>query len=199
MNITLAKKHLQKDPRLKPLLSKYTIEARGMSADLFRDLLESIIGQQLSVKAADTIIQCFMNLFPDPKNIRPEDILGQDDGALRSVGLSRQKISYLRSLSEFIVSEKLILDALIDLPDELVITHLTMVKGIGRWTAEMMLIFSLGREDVFSVGDLGLRTAVSRLYGVDREDKTKIEEISRIWSPYRSLASLYLWKSLDNK
>lgn len=199
MDITLAKRHLKKDSRLKPLLARYTVEARGLSQDLFRDLLESILGQQLSVKAADTIINRFLNLFPDPKNIRPEDILGKDDEALRSVGISRQKISYLRSLSEFIVSEKIILDALRDLPDQQVVSHLTMVKGIGRWTAEMMLIFSLGREDVFSVGDLGLRTAVSRIYGVDREDKTKIEKISRTWSPYRSLASLYLWRSLDNK
>lgn len=199
MDITLAKKHLQKDPQLKPLLERYTIEARGISADLFRDLLESIIGQQLSVKAADTIIQRFINLFADAKNIRPEDVLGQDDVTLRSVGLSRQKISYLRSLSEFIVSEKIILNALKDQPDELVITSLTAVKGIGRWTAEMVLIFSLGREDIFSVGDLGLRTAVSRIYGVDREDKTKIEKISQTWSPFRSVASLYLWRSLDNK
>ncbi len=199
MNIAAAKRHLQKDPRMKPLLQRYSIEARGPSQDLFRDLLESIIGQQLSVKAADTIIHRFVNLFPDTKNIRPEDILGRDDDTLRSVGISRQKISYLQSLSKFVVSEKIVLDALRDLPDEQVISNLTMVKGIGRWTAEMVLIFSLGREDVFSVGDLGLRTAVSRIYGVDREDKIEIEKISQTWSPYRSLASLYLWQSLDNK
>ncbi|KKT41735.1 MAG: HhH-GPD family protein [Candidatus Collierbacteria bacterium GW2011_GWB2_44_22] len=198
MDITAGRKHLKKDPRMKPLLKRYSVEARGVSEDLFRDLLESIIGQQLSVKAAGTIINRFMGLFPDQKNIKPEDILARDEESLRSVGLSRQKISYLRSLSEFVVSEKIILATLPDLPDEQVISHLTLVKGIGRWTAEMILIFSLGREDVFSVGDLGLRTAVSRIYGVDREDKLKIEKISQTWSPYRSLASLYLWRSLDN-
>ena len=198
MDITAGRKHLKKDPRMKPLLKRYSVEARGVSEDLFRDLLESIIGQQLSVKAAGTIINRFMGLFPDQKNIKPQDILARDEESLRSVGLSRQKISYLRSLSEFVVSEKIILATLPDLPDEQVISHLTLVKGIGRWTAEMILIFSLGREDVFSVGDLGLRTAVSRIYGVDREDKLKIEKISQTWSPYRSLASLYLWRSLDN-
>jgi len=199
MDIVAAKKHLQKDPLIKPLLQRYSIEARGQSADLFRDLLKSIIGQQLSVKAAGTIINRFMDLFPDQKNIKPEDILARDEESLRSVGLSRQKISYLRSLSECIISEKILLATLPDLPDEQVISHLTLVKGIGRWTAEMMLIFSLGREDVFSVGDLGLRTAVSRIYGVDREDKIEIEKISQTWSPYRSLVSLYLWQSLDEK
>ncbi|PIP85890.1 DNA-3-methyladenine glycosylase 2 family protein [Candidatus Collierbacteria bacterium CG_4_10_14_0_8_um_filter_43_86] len=194
-----AKKHLKKDPRLKPLLSKYTIEARGVSEDLFRDLLESIIGQQLSVKAAGTIINRFISLFPNSENIKPQEIMTIDEVLLRSVGISRQKISYLRSLSEFIVADRIILDTLKDMPDEQVMSHLTTVKGIGRWTAEMMLIFSLGREDVFSVGDLGLRTAVSRIYGVDREDKVKIEKISQTWSPYRSLASLYLWQSLDEK
>jgi len=198
MDITAGRKHLKKDPRMKPLLKRYSVEARGVSEDLFRDLLESIIGQQLSVKAAGTIINRFVNLFPDPKNIHPKDILEKEADLLRSVGISRQKISYLRSLSECIISEKIILATLPDLPDEQVISHLTMVKGIGRWTAEMILIFSLGREDVFSLGDLGLRTAVSRIYGVDREDKLKIEKISQTWSPYRSLASLYLWRSLDN-
>ena len=199
MDIVAAKKHLKKDPRLKPLLSKYTIEARGVSEDLFRDLLESIIGQQLSVKAAGTIINRFISLFPNSENIKPQEIMTIDEVLLRSVGISRQKISYLRSLSEFIVADRIILDTLKDMPDEQVMSHLTTVKGIGRWTAEMMLIFSLGREDVFSVGDLGLRTAVSRIYGVDREDKVKIEKISQTWSPYRSLASLYLWQSLDEK
>jgi len=199
MDIVAAKKHLKKDPRLKPLLSKYTIEARGVSEDLFRDLLESIIGQQLSVKAAGTIINRFISLFPNSENIKPQEIMTIDEVLLRSVGISRQKISYLRSLSEFIVADRIILDTLKDMPDEQVMSHLTTVKGIGRWTAEMMLIFSLGREDVFSVGDLGLRTAVSRIYGVDREDKVKIEKISQTWSPYRSLASLYLWRSLENK
>ncbi len=199
MDITAAHRHLKKDPRLAILLSRHSPSPLNVSTHLFHDLLESIIGQQLSVKAASTIIKRFVSLFPDPKNIRPEDILAKNADILRSVGLSRQKISHLQSLSEFILSEKLILESLKDMSDEIVIEELTRVKGIGRWTAEMILIFSLGREDVFSMGDLGLRTAVSKIYGVDREDKIKIENISKVWSPYRSLASLYLWQSLDNK
>jgi len=199
MDITAAHQHLKRDPQLAILLSKHSPSPLNVSTDLFRDLLESIIGQQLSVKAASTIYKRFAALFPDPQNINPENILAQNADPLRSVGLSRQKISYLQSLSEFILSKKLVLESLKDLADEDVIKKLTLVKGIGRWTAEMMLIFSLGREDVFSVGDLGLRTAASRIYGVDREDKIQIENIAKKWSPYRSLASLYLWQSLDNK
>lgn len=199
MNISLAHKHLKKDPKIAPLIDKHTVNFRGVSINIFRDILESIISQQLSVKAASTITNRFVELFPSQEKITPEEILKINDETFRSVGLSRQKISYLRSLSEFIVSEKLVLETLQNLPDEEIISQLTQVKGIGRWTAEMMLISSFAREDVFSVGDLGLRTAVSRIYGIDRNDHAAIEIISKAWSPYRTLASLYLWRSLDNE
>lgn len=198
MDNAKAIKHLRKDKILGTILDKYTVSTPKISTNLFQDLLEAIIGQQLSGKAASTIFGRFLGLFPKEQTPKPEEILKLSEESLRSCGLSHQKASYLKSLSEEIKSGRLTLEELHVLPDEAVITALTKVKGIGPWTAEMFLIFSLGRLDTFSVGDLGLRTAVGRLYGVDRNDKIKIEEISKKWSPYRSLASLYLWKSLEN-
>ena len=198
MDNTKVIEHLKKDKILGTILEKYTVSAPKVSTNLFRDLLDAIVSQQLSNKAAATIFGRFLSLFPGETLPTPEEILKLSDDTLRACGLSHQKASYLKSLSEEIISKKLVLENLHLLPDEDVITALTKVKGIGRWTAEMFLIFSLGRPDTFSVGDLGLRSAVAKLYGVDREDKIKIEKISQRWSPYRSLASLYLWKNLEN-
>lgn len=167
-------------------------------SNLFLDLVETIIGQQLSVKAARTIINRFFELFGDKTEITPEKMLKTDKELLRSKGISYQKISYIQSLATHILEGKLKLDILDQLPDDVVKRELVQVKGIGEWTAEMFLIFSLARPDVFSVGDLGLRTAIGKLYGIDREDKDEILKISQKWSPYRSTASLYLWSSLDN-
>lgn len=198
MDNTGALAHLRKDKILGTVIDKYTVSSPKISTNLFRDLLEAIVSQQLSNKAASTIFSRFLNLFPGEQIPKPEDILATCEETLRSCGLSHQKASYLKSLSEEIISGKLVLDELHVLPDEDVVTALTKVKGIGPWTAEMFLIFSLGRPDTFSLGDLGLRTAISRLYGVDREDKIKIAEISKQWSPYRSLACIYLWKTITN-
>ena len=198
MDNSVALNHLRQDKILETIIDKYQVSSPSISANLFRDLMEAIVSQQLSNKAAATIFGRFLALFPNNTIPKPDDILKLSEEVLRSCGLSHQKSSYLKSLSQEIISDQLVLENLHLLPDEDVITALTKVKGIGRWTAEMFLIFSLGRLDTFSVGDLGLRTAVSKLYEVDREDKNKIEEISKQWSPYRSLASLYLWKSLEN-
>ncbi|MFZ3068977.1 MAG: DNA-3-methyladenine glycosylase [Microgenomates group bacterium] len=198
MENTQAVSHLRKDKVLNLIIDKYKVSSPKISVNLFQDLLESIISQQLSNKAATTIFNRFLSLFPKEQVPQPEEILKLNEETLRSCGVSHQKASYLKSLAEEIASQKLVLDNLHLLEDEEVILELTKVKGIGRWTAEMFLIFSLGRQNIFSVGDLGLRSAVAKLYGVNREDKIKIEEISKSWSPYRSLASLYLWKSLEN-
>lgn len=190
--------HLKKDKVLRIIIDKYSVSPIIPSANLFGDLLESIVGQQLSIKAANTIFKRFLDLFPEEVLPEPVDILKLDDEVLRSCGLSRQKASYLKSLSTEINSGSLCLDHLSNLSDEEVISGLTKVKGIGRWTAEMFLIFTLGRSDIFSLGDLGLCTAVSRLYGVEKGDLTAIKNISSAWTPHRSLASRYLWKSLEN-
>lgn len=189
--------HLSSDPVMARLVKKHASHVVWNSGNnLFEDLVESIISQQLSLSAAKTIFGRFRQLF-GKKFPTPKMILDTPHEKLRSVGLSNAKAKYVKSLAEFIYSKELILDELYKLSNEEVIDSLTRVKGIGRWTAEMILIFSLKRSDVFSLGDLGLKKAVANSYKIDIGDIKRIEEISLKWSPYRSLACLILWKSLD--
>ncbi len=183
------------DPIIQKLINKYGELEWNLERDLFEALIEAIISQQLSVKASDTIFGRFKSLYL--KFPMPGEVLKTSDEKLRSSGLSGAKVKYVKSLAEFIETGQLVLEELRNLSDEEVIVQLTKVKGIGRWTAEMILIFTLRRPDVFSLGDLGLRKAVSNLYNVDINDLVGIEEISLRWKPYRSKASRYLWKSLD--
>ena len=191
--------HLSKDPRLQEIISSHPpVEKVKLTSDLFVDVLGSIVSQQLSTKAADTIWKRFELLFPD-KKVTPEALLRVADDDIRASGISYPKIKYMKGFAESIVKRDLILSELFELSDDMVIERLTKVKGIGKWTAEMILMFSLGREDVFSLGDLGLRNAVAKLYEVDRDDLVSIEQISQKWKPYRTYAARYLWSSLDNK
>lgn len=190
-------KHLQKDPVIKKLIDSYELPGWSYDKNLFLELVESIIGQQLSVKAADTITKRF-KIAVGSDTPTPEQILAVDDDTLRTAGNSYSKIKYIKGICTAVINKEVDFESLRELDDELVIDELIQLKGVGRWTAEMFLMFSLGREDVFSLGDLGLRNAVSRLYNVDRDDLKAIETISLAWKPYRSLASRYLWKSLDN-
>lgn len=191
-------KHLSKDKKLEGLIKKQgKIDFKEEKRDLFYDLIDTIISQQLSGKAATTIFDRFKKLFKSKKFPLPKDVLKIPDEKIRACGISFAKIKYIKVLCQDIIDKKLILDKLPLLSDEDVIKELVKVKGIGKWSAEMILMFSLKRMDVFSVGDLGLRTAVSKLYNVDREDLKGIEKISLKWSPYRTIASRYLWKSLD--
>lgn len=188
--------HLQKDGVLKILIQKYPLPVWNKPANLFAAIIRNIIGQQLSSAPTRIITQRFINtvLSYDPKKI-----LAVPDEKLRATGMSWAKVKYVKALAQAVSSGSLNLEKIKTFPDEEVIIELTKVKGIGRWTAEMILIFHLQRPDVFSLGDLGLRTAVSKLYKVDRNNLKKIAKISLAWSPYRSLASRYLWKSLDNE
>jgi DNA-3-methyladenine glycosylase II len=122
----------------------------------------------------------------------------KSDDELRAVGFSYAKAKYVKDICRSVVEGEIDFESLRNLPDEDIIAELIKIKGVGRWTAEMFVMFSLGREDVFSLGDLGLRNAIAKLYGVDRDDLKKIEKISQAWKPYRSLASRYLWSSLLN-
>jgi len=161
----------------------------------FDRLVESIVSQQLSVKVADVIYGRLTVLAGD---IRPEAILAIDHDSLRSVGLSNAKAKYVRNLAE--AWNKDISDPVIwhTLTNEDIVTELTKVKGIGRWTAEMFLMFSLSRPDVFSVGDLGLRNAVRRAYNLAEDVKpVEIAKIAENWAPHRTLAARILWKSLE--
>ena len=171
---------------------------RGRPADAYGALLRSVVGQQLSTKAARTIYGRLAGLYGD-RAPTPDELLATDPERLREVGLSRAKASYLRSLAEHVMSGKLELDRLAELPDEEVAAQLTDVKGLGQWTADMFLIFHLGRPDGLPVGDLGIRRAVERAYGLSElPDPARLSEIAEPWRPNRSLAALYLWRSLDN-
>jgi DNA-3-methyladenine glycosylase II len=171
---------------------------RGRPEDAYGALLRAIVGQQLSVAAARTIYGRLTELFGG-RTPTPEELLEVDPDTLRGVGLSRAKANYVRSLAEHVISGELELDRLEELSDEAVAAEVTAVKGLGRWTADMFLIFHLGRPDVLPVGDLGVRRAVERLYGLEAlPSAAELEALGERWRPYRSLASLYLWESLDN-
>jgi DNA-3-methyladenine glycosylase II len=160
-------------------------------------LVGAIVSQQLSTKAAATIFERFLALFPGGTIPNAAAIAALDDTALRGVGLSGQKVGYLRDLSARIEDGRLKLDELEALGDEEVIERLTAVKGFGRWTAEMFLMFRLHRPDVLPVGDLGIVTAVQRLYRLrKRPEPKRLLKLGEPWRPYRSVACWYLWQSL---
>ena len=160
-------------------------------------LYSSIISQQISVKAAEAILQRFIALVGDPHDAA--SVLTHSIEDYRAIGLSRQKASYITSIAELTSNGTVQLDHLDSLSDEEVIAELCLIKGVGRWTAEMFLLFTLGRPDVFSAGDLGLQNAVRKMRANPILTKEEILEQSTAWSPYRSTASLLLWHSLDNK
>lgn len=198
-NLDRALEHLGKDSVMKELIEKLPApEIEGKVEDPVVEVIQTIVSQQLSDKAAGTIFSRFKEMLMTEKKFEPEKILLIQDQKIRDCGVSFAKVKCIKSFCRAIAEGKLNLDKLDWLSDEEVIAELTAVWGIGRWTAEMILIFTLKRPDVFSLKDLGLRTAVSQLYFVERSDLIKIEEISKQWSPYRSIASRYLWKSLEN-
>jgi len=163
-------------------------------------LTGAIVSQQLSTKAAATIFGRFAALFPDSQIPHATVIHEVSDVALRGVGFSSQKIGYLRDLCARIVDGRLVLEELDVLDDELVIERLTAVKGFGRWTAEMFLMFRLHRPDVLPVGDLGIVNAIQRLYRLrKRPDPKRILKLGEAWRPYRSVACWYLWQTLRNE
>ena len=162
-------------------------------------LVGAIVSQQLSTKAAAAIFRRFVALFPENTITNASAIAALDDGVLRGVGLSGQKVGYLRDLCARIGDGRLQLDELEGLPDEEVIERLMSVKGFGRWTAEMFLMFRLHRPDVLPVGDLGIVKAVQRLYRLrKRPDSKRLVKMGEAWRPYRSVACWYLWQTLRN-
>ena len=165
-------------------------------AGAYGALLRAIVGQQLSTKAARTIYLRVLDLF-DGSTPSPEQLLEASEGDLRGAGLSGRKVEYIRDLASHVLNGELELDRLGELSDEEAIEELVAVRGLGRWTAEMFLLFHLKRPDVLSGGDLGIRKAVQIEYGLDETPAPeRVIEIGEPWRPHRSLASLYLWESL---
>ena len=176
-------------------IGKYSIKTTN---DPFQSLIQSIIFQQLAGRAASVIYGRFLDYY---SNISPgpEQILSTPDHILKdNVGLSSKKIEYLKDLSARIIDRRLNLVLISEMTDEEIVSQLMQVKGIGRWTAEMFLIFCLGRKDIFPVGDLGVRKAIQRLYSLpELPSPSTMLDIAQSWKPYRSIATWYLWKSLS--
>lgn len=166
--------------------------------DLFFDLVETILGQQLSGKAANTIIGRFKKLFGG-KFPTPKKLLKMPDDKIRNCGTSWAKIKYIKNIATAVIDGSLPLEKLPLLSDDEIRKELIKIKGIGNWTVEMTLMFSLRRPDIFSPGDVGLQNAITNLYKIKKGDIKKIMRLSEKWRPYRTLASLYLWKSLEKR
>jgi DNA-3-methyladenine glycosylase II len=165
----------------------------------FEALVEAIVNQQLSGKAADTIFKRFVALAPGKKFPTPKQVLAMPAAKMRKAGLSKMKVSFIKDLAKKILDKTVDFKKMDSWMDGEVIEHLVQVKGIGPWTAEMFLIFTLGREDVFSYGDLGLKNAIRKIYKLkNHPTPARAEQLTTKWKPYRSLASRYLWASLDN-
>lgn len=200
-NYTASVRHLK---RVDPVLAR-VIESVGPcrirtsdDPSHFHALTRSIVFQQLSGKAAATILSRVVALFPEGVPT-PEAVAATSDEALRAAGLSRQKIGYLRDLSSKVAGGALPLDEVESMSDDDLIDHLVQVKGIGRWTAQMFLMFRLGRRDVLPELDLGIQNAIKRAYRMRKRPTPKqVKKIGAKWAPHSSVASWYLWRSLDN-
>ena len=193
---------MRRDPVLRDAIKRIgpCRMAERQRNDHLTALVGAIVSQQLSTKAAATIFGRFVALFDDGRIPGAAAIDAVADQQLRGVGFSAQKIGYLRDLCARIADGRLQLDELEALDDEAVIERLTAVKGFGRWTAEMFLMFRLHRPDVLPVGDLGIVTAVQRLYGMRKRPKPdRVRKLGDAWRPYRSVASWYLWQTLRNE
>lgn len=191
------------DPILAALVGRigpldHAARRRGRPDDAYGSLVRTIVGQQLSTKAARTIYARLTALFGD-RPPTPADLIAAEEEALRGAGLSRQKIGYLRDLAARVHGGELELEALHDLSDEEVAEKITTVKGLGRWSADIFLIFHLRRPDVLPVGDLGIRRAVEGTYNLPGlPDEDTLRTLAEPWRPQRTLACLYLWESLDD-
>jgi DNA-3-methyladenine glycosylase II len=194
-------RHLKKsDSRLRYVINNSTRYAIVPSKHYFESLVISIISQQLSIYAANKIIERFKNYFAN--KINPQSILNAETEELRNLGISYSKIKYIKDLSSKIENKEISFSRISTKSDEEIIELLTKVKGIGIWTAQMFLIFTLGRGNVLPTGDLGIKKAIQKLYLLkELPSENKIEAISRKnnWEPFNSIASWYLWKILDEK
>lgn len=191
------------DPVMAALIDRYedpdgVVRRRGrLPGDAYGALVRAIVGQQVSSKAARAIFGRLVEHFGG-RTPTPRELLGAEPDELRAIGLSRAKVAYLRDLAEHVEDGELDLELLAEAPDEEVAASLTAIKGLGPWTVDMFMIFHLGRPDVLPVGDLGIRRAAQVEYGLDElPDAAELTAIAEPWRPHRTLACLYLWRSLD--
>ncbi len=197
-----ARRHLMKsDPKLRDVIKRIgPCRLHAVAPEHpFEALCRSIASQQLSIKAAETIFRRFCALCPPDSRPTPERVMQLSDDQIRAAGFSRPKVSFIKDLAGHVIDGRLDLDGLTEHPDEEVMRQLVAVKGIGRWTAEVFLMFKLGRQDVLPADDLGLMNAVHRVYRLrKRPDARRLRQMGEVWKPYRSVAAWYLWASLDS-
>ena len=194
--------HLSKDKKLKPILETHDVLKLKSHKNICLRLCASIMSQQLSTKVADVIFARFINLF-DEEEPTPIQILKVKPEVLRSIGLSNAKVSYVHNVARFAVERGLDSKKLNKMSNEQVLEYLTEIKGVGRWTAEMILMFTLGREDIFSADDLIIQNSIEAIYKFDKTDKKlfkeKMLQVSSKWEPYRTYACLHLWRWNDTQ
>jgi DNA-3-methyladenine glycosylase II len=192
--------HLSKDKKLLPLLQTLNPYELKKRKNVCLRLCASIMSQQLSTRVAEVIFKRFLELYGGEEPT-PQQILDSSFEQLRGIGLSNAKVGYVQNVARYMLEHKTDDRKLMKMTDEEVISFLTPIKGVGRWTVEMLLMFTLGREDVFAVDDLGIQQAMCSIYKIDATDKKAMKEkmmrISAKWSPYRTYACFYLWKYKD--
>jgi DNA-3-methyladenine glycosylase II len=194
--------HLSKDRKLKKLIDEQGEIKIQRRKNIPLRLCASIMSQQLSVKVAEVIFKRFLNLYGKSEPT-PKQIFDTRNETLRSIGLSNSKVSYVKNVAQFAIEKGMDEKNLSKMTDEQVIAYLTPIKGVGRWTVEMLLIFTLGREDVFAIDDLGVQNGMIKHFKIDSTNKKKFREDmlrkSQKWSPYRSFVCLHLWGWKDRE
>ncbi|MGB8192484.1 MAG: DNA-3-methyladenine glycosylase 2 family protein [Chitinophagaceae bacterium] len=194
--------HLSQDKKLKKILETVQPYELLRRKNICLRLCASIMSQQLSTKVADVIYKRFLKLYGDKEPL-PQQILDTPTDVLRSIGLSNAKVSYVHNVARFAIEHGMDEKKLSKMTNDEVIEYLTKIKGVGRWTVEMLLMFTLGREDVFAVDDLGIQQSMIKLYKIKADDRKLLREkmlkISGKWSPYRTYACFYLWRWKDEK
>ena len=192
--------HLSKDKKLKKVLANQEPHSLKKRNNICIYLCASIMSQQLSIKVADVIYKRFIDLYGG-KEPTPQQIIDTPFEKLRGIGLSNAKVNYVKNVAEFELKKGMDAKKLAKMSNEEIVDYLIEIKGVGKWTIEMLLMFALGREDIFSVDDFGIQSAMIKLYELDNSDKKKFREkmmeISAPWSPYRTYACLHLWKWKD--
>ena len=195
------KEHLSKDKKLKKLIEEHGFFQLKKQKNLCLYLCYSIMSQQLSTKVAKVIKLRFLNLYGG-KEPSPQQIIDTPFEKLRAIGMSNAKVNYVQNVARFELEKGMDHKKLAKMKNEEVIEYLTQIKGVGRWTTEMLLMFALCREDIFAIDDLGIQNAMVKLYKLDNADKKKLKEellrLSNKWSPYRTYACMYMWRWKDN-
>lgn len=190
-----------KDSVIAELQDKFTLPELNTSTDFYHDMVENIVGQQLSGKVAQVIFNRFKTLFPN-NYPTPELVLSTPDESLRGIGLSGAKTKYVKALAEFTLHHDLSLEQVAQLSDDELVKLLTQIKGVGVWTAQMLLIFSLNRQDVFPVDDLAIQQGMRELYKIKVDGKPFKERLIKIsdkWKPYRTVGTRLVWAYVNNK